>query len=175
MAERLKQLGSILLLTALAAAVAVGFSLKAYNGFHDATVAKDWPVADAVVVDRSMVDEVFDRQPRVTVTVEFDYTVDGIGYSGVEKRDQVSVGEGDELYDPYPIDHQFSLHYNPDDPAESAFDVSLRGNTFLYLIIAIFGVIGTLVMLYTFVDACKNGGNFYIASCYFGYGSVFMC
>ena len=159
MIERLKQQLAMLLLVALAGAAAVAFSYKAYRGFYVAGVASGWPQASAVVIDRSKVDEVFDRQPRATATVRYRYAVDGEEYEGIEQREFAAIAEADELLHGYPVGREFSIYYNPTDPAESVIDVTLSAETFLHLAIGVLAMIGMVTMLWSVIGSCIRGGS----------------
>jgi len=153
--DHLKHLGGILLVTLMVGAAGVAFSLTAYRAIRAATTAKQWPQTEAVIVAQTKKDEVFDRHPRMTTTVRYTYTVDGKKYSGVEKREQASVADAEELLEQYPVDRVFKLHYNPADPDEAVIDTSLTAMTFLYLVIGVVGSITSIAMLVMFFRSIK--------------------
>jgi hypothetical protein len=154
--ERLKQLGARLLLVLLLGAAAVAFSIKAYHGLRIATVAKSWPTVHAVVTRASKTDENFDRQPRATAVVRYEYRVDGKMYEGVERRDAVPVAEADELLKQYHKNLEFPIRYNPADPTESVIDSTPPGNTYLHIAIAVLAAICTLAMFCSLIMSLKG-------------------
>lgn len=157
MFERQKRAGALFLLAALAAAMAAAFSAKAYRGLRLALVAGDWPAAEATVVGRWKRDEVFYRRAAATAVVEYTYLAGGEERRGEKKLDSEEPAVVGEFLEKHPLGGRLTVHYNPDDPAESAIDPSFRSVTLLHMVIALAGAFLAAALIPATIKALRGG------------------
>ena len=118
------------------------FTTKAYRQTRLFFGTNDWLVAPAKIIHRSdiKVDRT-SKYPTAYLEVAYQYTVADKQYEGKTILDQESLTDVEMFRDENPVGREITIHYNPDDPAQSVYRQEFGSQTFLFLAVGLGGCV----------------------------------